>query len=302
MIDPFSMLIGGAAVAWAYNYFTGEGESEFTESEVTMMVISSFLCAVAKADGQVDAKEESLIRDVFRDQLKNQAETIDEDRIKVCIEHSRENEELKNAVINHAQQDADFRMHLFRFAWRVAAKDGKITDDEIEFIVQAGRVMNATDDELMFSMLPYVRQTTNDDTLGAAREVLGVDAGESVTDIKKRYRSLSMKYHPDKFHSENAVVAEMASEKFRQVTEAYELLVGGGGGGGGGHEYILQPSGNGIERASDKGLCRCYFCQQKCKLPPIDHIETARCGKCQALLAFDKDMGQSLLENVVEGS
>ena len=70
MIDPFSMLIGGAAVAWAYNYFTGEGESEFTESEVTMMVISSFLCAVAKADGQVDAKEESLIRDVFREHLR----------------------------------------------------------------------------------------------------------------------------------------------------------------------------------------------------------------------------------------
>lgn len=126
-----------------------------------------------------------------------------------------------------------------------------------------------------------------------------LDAGASIADIKKKYRMLSNKYHPDKFQSENAVVAEMASEKFRQISEAYELLVGGGIES---HHFVLRTDRKGIEPATDQGLCRCYFCHQKCKLPSLDHIETTRCAKCQALLAFDEDMGQSLFDNVVEGN
>ncbi len=50
-------------------------------------------------------------------------------------------------------------------------------------------------------------------------EVLGVakDAGEN--DIKRAYRKLAMKYHPDRNPDDKA-----ASENFREVTEAYEVL------------------------------------------------------------------------------
>jgi DnaJ-class molecular chaperone len=49
-------------------------------------------------------------------------------------------------------------------------------------------------------------------------EVLGVsnDAGE--TEIKKAYRSLSLKYHPDRNSNEDAI------EKIQRVNEAYEIL------------------------------------------------------------------------------
>ncbi|MFN2352662.1 MAG: molecular chaperone DnaJ [Kiritimatiellia bacterium] len=50
-------------------------------------------------------------------------------------------------------------------------------------------------------------------------EVLGVARGASLDDIKKAYRRLAMKYHPDK----NAGNKE-AEEKFKEVSEAYEVL------------------------------------------------------------------------------
>lgn len=81
-------------------------------------------------------------------------------------------------------------------------------------------------------------------------EVLGVDKGASERDIKKAYKRLAMKYHPDRTAGDKDLEV-----KFKEVKEAYEVLSdedkrhkydqhghaafehghGGGGGFGGGH-------------------------------------------------------------------
>lgn len=49
-------------------------------------------------------------------------------------------------------------------------------------------------------------------------DILGVDKGASQDEIKKAYRKLSKKYHPD------INDADDAEEKFKEVSEAYEVL------------------------------------------------------------------------------
>ena len=49
-------------------------------------------------------------------------------------------------------------------------------------------------------------------------EVLGISKGASKDEIKKAYRRLAKKYHPDVSQEENAI------EKFKEVQEAYEVL------------------------------------------------------------------------------
>ncbi|GAB6392112.1 MAG: chaperone protein DnaJ [Treponematales bacterium] len=50
-------------------------------------------------------------------------------------------------------------------------------------------------------------------------EVLGVQKNASKDDIKKAYRKLAVQYHPDKNPGDKA-----AEEKFKEATEAYEIL------------------------------------------------------------------------------
>ncbi|HEY9109508.1 MAG TPA: molecular chaperone DnaJ [Roseateles sp.] len=55
-------------------------------------------------------------------------------------------------------------------------------------------------------------------------EVLGVAKNASEDDIKKAYRKLAMKYHPDRNQGDGAKAAE---EKFKEAKEAYEMLTDG---------------------------------------------------------------------------
>ncbi|EPC00082.1 molecular chaperone DnaJ [Litchfieldella anticariensis FP35 = DSM 16096] len=50
-------------------------------------------------------------------------------------------------------------------------------------------------------------------------EVLGLERGADQKEIKKAYRRLAQKYHPDRNPDD-----ETAAEKFREVSEAYEVL------------------------------------------------------------------------------
>ena len=50
-------------------------------------------------------------------------------------------------------------------------------------------------------------------------KTLGIEKSASTNDIKKAYRKLAMKYHPD--HSKGDKASE---EKFKKITEAYAVL------------------------------------------------------------------------------
>src|SRR5246127_3831499 len=52
-------------------------------------------------------------------------------------------------------------------------------------------------------------------------EVLGLKKGASDDDIKKAYRKLAMKHHPDRNQGDSAKASE---EKFKEAKEAYEML------------------------------------------------------------------------------
>ena len=66
-------------------------------------------------------------------------------------------------------------------------------------------------------------------------DVLGVPSTASDDEIKKAYRDLTRKYHPDA--NVNNPLADLAEEKFKEVQEAYDVIMRERASGGGGNGY-----------------------------------------------------------------
>lgn len=72
-------------------------------------------------------------------------------------------------------------------------------------------------------------------------EVLGVSQSASEEDIKKAYRELARKYHPDNY--QDNPLSDLAQEKMKEINEAYDAIQKNKGGGG--SSYSRGPSGGG---------------------------------------------------------
>lgn len=55
-------------------------------------------------------------------------------------------------------------------------------------------------------------------------EVLGIDKNASDSEIKKAYRKMAMKYHPDKFSSASDGEKVEAEKNFKEINDAYQVL------------------------------------------------------------------------------
>jgi DnaJ like chaperone protein len=55
-------------------------------------------------------------------------------------------------------------------------------------------------------------------------EILGVARGADESEIKKAYRKMAMKYHPDKVRGLGEQHEKSANEKFIKVQDAYEQI------------------------------------------------------------------------------
>ncbi|HHP7234465.1 MAG TPA: DnaJ domain-containing protein [Desulfobacterales bacterium] len=57
-------------------------------------------------------------------------------------------------------------------------------------------------------------------------EVLGLQPGASMEEVKKAYRQLAGKYHPDKVSHLGDEFQKLAEERFKQIQQAYQHIAG----------------------------------------------------------------------------
>lgn len=88
-------------------------------------------------------------------------------------------------------------------------------------------------------------------------KVLGVSPNASNDEIKKAYRELSRKYHPDS--NVNNPMAGMAEEKFKEVQEAYEQIMKERESGASSYKYGYGWSNSGADETQELAAVRVYL-------------------------------------------
>lgn len=120
---------------------------------------------------------------------------------------------------------------ILRACWRMAWADGRVGAGERELIVQWGSWLGWTpqqvlalgaDHEPRRAQAPASRGGEYPDAL----RLLGVNASSEPEQIKRAYRRLLSKHHPDKLEGSGATTAQVkaATERTRELHNAYTLV------------------------------------------------------------------------------
>ncbi len=84
--------------------------------------------------------------------------------------------------------------------------------------------------------------------------VLGISQNASDDEVKKAYRELARKYHPDNY--QNNPLADLAEEKMKEINEAYDTITKQRSGGG--YQGSYQSGGYGSQRQYNTGGSASY--------------------------------------------
>jgi len=126
------------------------------------------------------------------------------------------------------------KLDFFTLLFRIADANEGISENEAKTLSQIARhiTISSSDFSKLTSQFPsFYSYHRNRETWTYtpanpkwAYETLLINEKSSNEDIKKAYRSLAKKYHPDKVNLKDHEAKAQAAEKFRAVNEAYKYL------------------------------------------------------------------------------
>ena len=174
------------------------------------------IAAVMKADGRVMKSELDYVKRYFvsrfGEDTANEAVVMLRDILKQEIP-------LRDVTHQLSQRlDYSYRLEMLHFLFGIASADGSVSEPENNVINKISGYMGISDSDFQSIRAMFVSQTD------ASYKILEIEATTSDDDLKKAYRRMAMKYHPDKVSHLGEDFKKVAHEKFRKVQEAYDQI------------------------------------------------------------------------------
>ena len=189
-------------------------QTQSGDFEVSLLILASI---VIKADSRQDKRELDFVRQQF---VGMYGKTRANHAFKLFKNINKQNNISTRQVCLQIKQMMDHpsRLQLMHFLFGIAKADGIVTENEVSIIhTIAGYLgINPRDFESIKAM--FYNSSDN------AYKILEITKGATDSEIKRAYRKMAKKYHPDKVMHLGKEHQKGAEEKFRQVQEAYEQL------------------------------------------------------------------------------
>ena len=120
-----------------------------------------------------------------------------------------------NKHVNHKT-----RLQIIHFLFSIAHSDGHVDKKEIDIIQKISKYFWIHE----YDFLSISAMFSKNKNVNNAYEILGVDKDSTDDEIKKAYRRIVKKYHPDKLKDVSQDVIKMAKAKFQSVKDAYDQI------------------------------------------------------------------------------
>ena len=110
------------------------------------------------------------------------------------------------------------RLLLLQYLYGIARADGNLDPREADLIRRMASALGISDKDRASIEAPFHSDKPDPYT------VLEVDQSASDAEVKKAYRRLALKFHPDKVRDMGEAYAKQAEARFLEVQDAYEHL------------------------------------------------------------------------------
>ena len=174
------------------------------------------IAAVMKADGRVMKSELDYVRRYF---VSRFGEDTASEAVVMLRDILKQEIPLRDVTNQLSQKlDYSYRLEMLHFLFGIASADGSVSDPENEVIHKISGYMAITGSDFESIRAMFVSQTD------ASYRILEIEPTTSDDDVKKAFRRMAMKYHPDKVSHLGEDFKKVAHEKFRKVQSAYDQI------------------------------------------------------------------------------
>lgn len=179
---------------------------------MSLLVLSA---SVIKADGKTTSQEISTLRNFFLKNFGEQAANEAEDIVNELIDKDINLYEVCTQV--RSCMDYSQRLQLYHYLVSLGACDGLDPRevDVLEVIASYIGISKTEADSIFAQFRP-----SNDSNY----RILEITPDATNEEVKKAYRKMAVKYHPDKVATLGEDIQKAAEVKFKAISQAYEAI------------------------------------------------------------------------------
>lgn len=180
---------------------------------VSLLVLSA---AVMKSDGKTLRSELNYVKEFLSNQFgKAQATQL----LKLLQEILKKDIPVYEVCVQiRNNMPISARLQLLHYLYGISRADGEVSDSEVILIDNIADYLNISGADASSIKAMYYRDFNSD------YKILEISSDATDEELKKAYRRMAVKYHPDKVVGMGEAVQKAAEEKFKSLTDAYENI------------------------------------------------------------------------------
>jgi len=220
MAGPLGAVLGFLAGSMIDNTTIQTGTSTRTPVNTApgdfAMSLLVLIAAMMKADGKILKSELDYVKQFF---VRQFGQSTASEALVMLKDILKQDIPVRDVCVQISKNmDYSSRLQLMHLLFNISVADGSINSLELEAIEKMSGYLGIASSDYVSIKNMFVPETDS------SYKILEIEQTATDEEVKKAYRRMAMKYHPDKVSHLGDEFRKSAEDKFKKVNEAYERI------------------------------------------------------------------------------